>query len=82
MANAQSQADGVRRVAAWPGSSIRRRIQMLTAVRDNSGAQAGAFLARLAEAVPDLARAGEIFTGIAAMIRNALDVIDGPALNA
>ena len=67
---------GVWPAAAW---SIQRCICLLTAVLDNPVAQLGGFLAHLAEAAPDLARA--VAECIASMIRNAPDAGHVRALN-
>ena len=54
---------------------------MLTAAPDKLDAQEGAFLAHLAEAAPDLTRAGELASRFAALIRGAPDKEAGPALD-
>ncbi len=76
-----ARAAEVRRAAAWPEPSSRRCARLLTIAPDKLDAQEGAFLAYLAEAVPDLAQAGELAIRFAAMIRAAPDKEAGLALN-
>ena len=76
-----TRAAEVRRAAAWPEPSSRRCARLLTAAPDTLDAQAGAFLTYLAEAVPDLAQAGELATRFAVLIRGAPDEEAGSALN-
>ena len=76
-----ARAAEVRRAAAWPEPSSRRCARLLTAAPDKLDAQEGAFLAHLAEAAPDLTRAGELASRFAALIRGAPDKEAGPALD-
>ena len=64
------QAAEVRRTAAWPAPSSRRCAKLLTTAPDKLDAQEGMFLAHLAKAAPDLARAGELAAGFAVLVKD------------
>ena len=76
------QAAEVQRAATWPVPSSRRCARLLTMAPDKLDAQEAVFLGHLAEMAPDLARAGALATGFAALVRNAPDESSGPALEA
>ncbi len=57
-------------MAAWPAPSSRCCAKLLTAEADKLDAQESVSLTRLAEVVPDLARAGELAAGFAGPIKN------------
>jgi transposase len=76
------QAGEVQRAAAWPAPSSRRCARLLTTPADELAAPEGVFLAHLAEMAPGLERAGKLATSFAALIRNAPDETNGPALAA
>ena len=75
------RAAEVRRAAAWPEPSSRRCARLLTTAPDKLEAEEGVFLAHLAKAVPDLARAGELASRFAALTRGASDKGAGAALD-
>lgn len=64
------QAAEVRRTAAWPVPSSRWYAKLLTTEADKLGVQESTSLARLAEVAPDLAQAGELATGFAALVKD------------
>ena len=64
------QAAEVRRTAAWPAPSSRYTAKLLTTAAGKLDAQESTFLAHLAEAAPGLARAGELATGFAALVKD------------
>lgn len=76
------QAAEVQRTAAWPAPSSRRCAKLLTTAPDKMDAQEGMFLARLAEVAPDLARAGELAAGFAALIKDKTSQDQGPQFEA
>jgi len=76
------QAAEVQRAATWPAPSSRRCARLLTMAPDKLDAQEAVFLSHLAEIAPDLARAGDLAAGFAALVRNAPDAGNGPALEA
>jgi transposase len=75
------QAVEVRRAAAWPAPSSRRCARLLTMAPDKREPPEAAFLVHLAEIAPDLARAGALAADFAALVRNAPDEDNGPALD-
>ena len=64
------QAAEIRRTAAWPAPSSRCCAKLLTTEADKLDAQESMFLAHLAEAAPDLARAGELAAGFATLVKD------------
>ena len=76
------QAAEVQRAAAWPAPSSRRCARLLTMPADELAAPEGVFVAHLAEMAPGLEHAGKLAASFAALIRNAPDKTNGPALEA
>jgi transposase len=76
------QADEVHRMAAWPAPSSRRCARLLTMLPDELEAPEDVFLAHLAEMAPALTRAGKLAASFAALIRNAPNDTNRPALEA
>jgi len=76
------EAAAVRRAATWPAPSSRRCAQILTTPTDKLDVRESAFLNRLTEVAPDLARAGALAMRFAALVRAAPDKGNGPALDA
>ena len=64
------RAAEVQRSAAWPAPSSRRCARLLTTPPGRLDAQESVFLAHLAEAAPDLARAGELAAGFVALVKD------------
>ena len=75
------RAAEVRRAAAWPELSSRRCAQLLAIPPDKLDEQEGVFLGHFAETAPDLARAGELASRFAALVRGGPDPANGPALD-
>jgi len=67
------QAAEGRRTAAWLAPSSRRCAKLLTTAPDKLDAKESMFLAYLADAAPDLARAGELATGFATLDKTGGD---------
>jgi transposase len=76
------QADEVHRMAASPAPSSRRCARLLTMLPDELEAPEDVFLAHLAEMAPALTRAGKLAASFAALIRNAPNDTNRPALEA
>jgi len=76
------QAGEVQRAAAWPAPSSRRCARLLSMPAAELAAPESAFLTHLAKMAPGLARAGELATSFAALIRNAPDETNRSALKA
>jgi transposase len=73
-------ADAVRRAAAWPPPSSRRCARLLGMPPDRLEARERAFLGHLAQAAPELIRAGEVAAAFAALLRERRpDVADAGA---
>jgi transposase len=80
--NPPTQASEVQRAAAWPAPSSRRCAQLLTMPANELAASERTFVSHLVTIAPELGRAGELATRFAALIRNAPDKANGPALEA
>jgi transposase len=76
------QAGEVQRAAAWPVPTSRRCARMLTMSADELTVSEGIFLTHLATVAPELARVGALATSFAALIRNAPNKANEPALEA
>jgi transposase len=73
-------AEAARRAAAWPAPSSRRCARLLGMPPDRLEARERAFLGHLAEAAPELIRAGEVASAFAALLRERRpDVADAGA---
>lgn len=57
-------------MAAWPAPSSRCCAKLLTTAPAKLDAQESMFLAHLAEIAPDLAQAGELAAGFAALVKD------------
>jgi transposase len=64
------QAAEIQRMAAWPAPSSRCCAKLLTTAPAKLDAQESMFLAHLAEIAPDLAQAGELAAGFAALVKD------------
>lgn len=68
------QAAMIRRTAAWPAPSNRRRAKLSTTAPDSLDAQEIMLLAYPADATPDLARDGELATGFSVLVKDKAGV--------